>query len=196
MELRQLGHSDIKVSKICLGTMTWGQQNTQEQAHAQLDMALDHGVNFIDTAEMYPVPPMPETCHATEMIIGLWKKLHTHRDKIILATKVVGPGFEWIRGGPRLTRGQVREALEQSLKRLQTDYIDLYQVHWPDRHTNFFGSRGFSLPEGEEQSTPIEETLSELAALQKEGKIREIGLSNETPWGVHEWLRLADISRS
>ncbi|PIP91409.1 MAG: NADP(H)-dependent aldo-keto reductase [Bdellovibrionales bacterium CG12_big_fil_rev_8_21_14_0_65_38_15] len=192
MELRPLGHSNIKVSKICLGTMTWGEQNTQEEAHDQLDLALDFGVNFIDTAEMYPVPPMKETCHATEQIIGLWKTLHSKRDQIILATKVVGPGFEWIRGGPRLTRGQVRKALEDSLKRLQTDYIDLYQVHWPDRHTNFFGSRGFTPPEGEEQSTPIQETLSELAALQKEGKIREFGLSNETAWGVHEWLRLAD----
>lgn len=191
MELRPLGHSKINVSKICLGTMTWGEQNTQAQAHDQLDLALDFGINFIDTAEMYPVPPMKETCHATETIIGLWKTLHSKRDQIILATKVVGPGFEWIRGGARLTRGHVRKALEDSLKRLQTDYIDLYQVHWPDRHTNFFGARGFAPPIEQEQSTPIEETLSELASLQKEGKIREIGLSNETPWGVHEWLRLA-----
>tara|TARA_R110000868_G_scaffold269233_2_gene528611 strand:+ start:19400 stop:20434 length:1035 start_codon:yes stop_codon:yes gene_type:complete len=192
MELRPLGHSDIKVSKICLGTMTWGEQNTLEQAHAQLDMAMDHGVNFIDTAEMYPVPPMKETCHKTEEIIGHWKKLHSNRDQIILATKVVGPGFEWIRGGPRLTKQHVRQALEDSLKRLQTDYVDLYQVHWPDRHTNFFGKRGFAPPEGQEQSTPIEETLAVLAELVKEGKIREIGLSNETPWGVSQWLKLAD----
>jgi len=192
MEVHQLGHSDIKVSKICLGTMTWGEQNTLSEAHAQLDMAIDYGVNFIDTAEMYPVPPMKETCHKTEEIIGHWKKLHSNRDQIILATKVVGPGFEWIRGGPRLTKVQVRQALEDSLKRLQTDYVDLYQVHWPDRHTNFFGKRGFAPPEGQEQSTPVLETLSVLADLVKEGKIREIGLSNETPWGVHEWLKHAD----
>lgn len=192
MELRPLGDTNIKVSQICLGTMTWGEQNSLDQAHTQLDMALDHGVNFIDTAEMYPVPPMKETYSKTEEIIGQWKTLHAKRDQIILATKVVGPGFEYVRGGARLTKSQVKEAFESSLKRLQTDYVDLYQVHWPDRHTNFFGNRAFSPPQGEEQSTPIAETLTALKELVTEGKIRQIGLSNETPWGLHEWLRLAD----
>lgn len=192
MERRLLGTSGLKVSKLCLGTMTWGEQNTIEEAHAQLDFALDRGINFIDTAEMYPVPPMAETCHRTEEYIGKWERLHRERDKIILATKVVGPGFPWIRGGPRLTKAHVFEALENSLRRLKTDYIDLYQVHWPDRCTNFFGARGFFPPPKDEQLTPISETLEALNELVKQGKIRHIGLSNETPWGVYQWLKLAD----
>lgn len=192
MERRLLGTSGLEVSKLCLGTMTWGEQNTIEEAHAQLDFALDHDINFIDTAEMYPVPPMAQTCHRTEEYIGKWERLHRERDKIILATKVVGPGFEWIRGGPRLNKKQVFEALESSLRRLNTDYVDLYQVHWPDRHTNFFGKRGFTAPEGDERITPIAETLEALNELVKQGKIRHIGLSNETPWGVYQWLKLAD----
>lgn len=192
MELRNLGSSSIKVSKLCLGTMTWGDQNTQAEAHEQLDFAFNNGINFIDTAEMYPVPPQGKTVHRTEEYIGNWKALHQKRDQIILATKVVGPGFAWIRNGPRLTKDHVITALENSLKRLKTDYIDLYQVHWPDRHTNYFGKRGFTLPIGEEEQTPIAETLMALAQLVKDGKIREIGLSNETPWGLYQWLKLAD----
>lgn len=192
METRLLGTSGLKVSKLCLGTMTWGEQNTIQEAHTQLDFALERGINFIDTAEMYPVPPMAQTCHRTEEYIGKWERLHREREKIILATKVVGPGFEWIRGGPRLNKKQVFEALENSLRRLNTDYVDLYQVHWPDRHTNFFGKRGFTAPEGDERITPIAETLEALNELVKQGKIRHIGLSNETPWGTYQWLKLAD----
>ncbi len=192
MELRNLGPSQIKVTKLCLGTMTWGDQNTESDAHAQLDMALDHGINFIDTAEMYPVPPQGKTCHRTEEYIGRWPALASSRDKIILASKVVGPGFEWIRGGPRLTKTHVRQACEASLRRLKTDYVDLYQVHWPDRHTNYFGKRGFTFPSAKEELTPIAETLLALNELVQEGKIRSIGLSNETAWGVAQWLKLAD----
>lgn len=192
MQKRKLGTSDLLVSKICLGTMTWGEQNTCKDAHQQLDFAFERGVNFIDTAEMYPVPPKAETCQKTEEFIGSWENLQKNRDQIILATKVVGPGFEWIRGGPRLTKAQVTKALEDSLKRLNVDYVDLYQVHWPDRHTNYFGKRGFTQPEADEEITPIAETLLALAELVKAGKIRHIGLSNETPWGLAQWLKLAD----
>src|SRR5690606_9024517 len=192
MQMRPLGKSGLNVSKICLGTMTWGEQNTESEAHAQLDYAFDHGINFIDTAEMYPVPPMAKTCHRTEEYIGRWDKLQTARDKIILATKVVGPGFEWIRGGPRLTKEHVIKACEDSLRRLNVEVIDLYQVHWPDRETNYFGKRGFTKPESNEDTTPIEHTLVALQELIKAGKIRHFGLSNETPWGFSRWLKLAD----
>jgi aryl-alcohol dehydrogenase-like predicted oxidoreductase len=186
--------SNLKVSSICLGTMTWGEQNTEAQAHEQLDYALSQGINFIDTAEMYSVPPRAETYGLTETYIGTWLKKRSDRDKIILATKVAGPGkiANHVRGGPRLNRENIRKAIEDSLQRLQTDYIDLYQVHWPDRSTNFFGQLGYTHNEDEE-STPIEETLAALGELVKEGKIRYVGVSNETPWGVMTYLKLAEL---
>lgn len=192
MEYRKLGNTDIDVSVICLGTMTWGEQNTEQEAHQQLDFALDRGVNFIDTAEMYPVPPMPETYTRTEEYIGRWNKLKTQRDKIILATKVVGKA-DWaayIRNGQAcLNRENIRAALEASLKRLGTDYIDLYQLHWPDRSTNFFGQLGYQ--HVDEDFTAIEETLAACDELVKEGKVRHFGLSNETPWGTMSYLSLS-----
>lgn len=186
----KLGNTDTDVSKICLGTMTWGEQNTQEEAHTQLDFAISKGVNFIDTAEMYPVPPMKETYTRTEEIIGNWEYLHKNRDKIILASKIAGPSeaMRYIRAGEnRLNHKNIITACESSLKRLKTDYIDLYQLHWPDRSTNFFGQRGFELNPNEE-SISIEESLNALLQLQKEGKIRHIGVSNETPWGLMKFL--------
>jgi len=192
MEYRKLGNTDIDVSVICLGTMTWGEQNTEQEAHQQLDFALDRGVNFIDTAEMYPVPPMPETYTRTEEYIGRWDKLKAQRDKIILATKVVGKA-DWaayIRNGQAcLNRENIRAALEASLKRLGTDYIDLYQLHWPDRSTNFFGQLGYH--HVDEDFTAIEETLAACDELVKEGKVRHFGLSNETPWGTMSYLSLS-----
>ena len=201
MEKRQLGDSGIEVSKLCLGTMTWGEQNTLKQAHQQLDYALDHGINFIDTAELYPVPPQAKTCHRTEEYIGQWPRLKHQRDRMVIASKAVGPHFEssfggpcvdWIRDGARLTRQHIFSAVENSLQRLKIDCIDLYQVHWPDRHTNFFGQRGFTQPPSPEQQTPIAESLCALNELIKQGKIRSFGLSNENPWGVAQWLKLAD----
>lgn len=192
MQTRKLGNTDIDVSLICLGTMTWGEQNTESEAFEQLDYATGAGVNFIDAAEMYPVPPRAETQGLTEQYLGNWLARRGRRDDLVIASKVAGPGngLTYLRNGPRLTRAHIREACEASLKRLQTDYIDLYQVHWPDRSTNFFGQLGYQ-PNPEESSTPIEETLEALDELVREGKIREIGLSNETPWGTMEYLRLA-----
>lgn len=192
MEKRKLGNTDIDVSLICLGTMTWGEQNTEQEAFEQLELAVSSGVNFIDAAEMYPVPPRPETQGLTEQYLGNWLARRGRRDDLVIASKVAGPGngLDYLRNGPRLTRDHIREACDQSLKRLQTDYIDLYQVHWPDRSTNFFGKLGY-VPDTHEQSTPIEETLSALDELVREGKIRHVGLSNETPWGAMEYLRLA-----
>lgn len=191
METRTLGRTDLKVSAICLGTMTWGEQNSEAQAHEQMDYALAQGVNFFDVAEMYPVPPKPETQGRTEQYIGTWFKARGKRHEVVLATKITGPGeMSWIRGGPRLDRASVLAACDASLARLQTDYIDLYQVHWPARGTNYFGQLGFK-PTEDSRSVPIEETYSALAELVKVGKIRHIGLSNETPWGVAEYLRLS-----
>jgi aryl-alcohol dehydrogenase-like predicted oxidoreductase len=194
MEYRQLGTTDVKVSAICLGTMTWGEQNTEVEAHEQLDYALAAGVNFIDTAEMYPVPPRKETYGLTETYIGNWIKQRNNRSKFILATKVVGraDGFEYIRNSnPCLDRRNIEQALNASLKRLQTDYIDLYQLHWPDRNTNYFGKLGYEhMPD--DQPVPLEQTLDALADLVKTGKIRHIGISNETPWGTMKLLHLAE----
>lgn len=192
MQLRKLGHTDLEVSSLCLGTMTWGEQNTEAEAHEQMDYALAEGINFFDAAEMYPVPPKAETQGSTERFIGSWFKARPGaRNKVVLATKVVGPGeFPWIRGGPRLDRASVLAACDSSLKRLQTDHIDLYQVHWPARSTNFFGQLGYRATE-DRAATRIEETLGALAELVKAGKVRHIGISNETPWGVAEYLRLA-----
>jgi len=181
-----------KVSKICLGTMTWGQQNTEAEAHEQISYALDHGINMLDAAEMYPVPPRAETQGRTEEYIGTWFKKTGLRDKYILATKAAGPNpeFHYLRGGPRFTREQLMEAVDGSLRRLQTDCIDLYQLHWPDRYTNFFGQRGYF--HREQPETPIDETLRALQELVAAGKIKTIGLSNETPWGTLKFLELAD----
>jgi aryl-alcohol dehydrogenase-like predicted oxidoreductase len=173
--------------------MTWGQQNTEAQAHEQMDYALEQGINFFDAAEMYPVPPKAETYGRTEEYIGTWFAQKGQRDRVILATKAISRGdFEYIRGGPTLSREQIKQACETSLKRLQTDYIDLYQLHWPDRRTNFFGALGFQAIDRDEQAVSIEESLSALNELVQEGKVRHIGVSNETPWGVAEYLRLSE----
>jgi len=192
MEYRKLGASDLKVSALALGTMTFGEQNSEMEAHAQLDLAVSQGVNFIDTAEMYPVPPRAETSGRTESYIGTWLK-RQQRDRLIIATKIAGParGFTWIRNGPRITRTQINAALNDSLHRLQTDYVDLYQIHWPDRYVPMFGATGFELAQMRD-SVPIEEQLQALAELIQAGKVRYIGLSNETPWGVSEFLRCAE----
>lgn len=193
MEYTTLGHTTLKVSRLCLGTMTWGEQNTEVEAHAQLDYAADHGINFIDTAEMYSIPVRAETYGATETIIGRWFKKHQNRAKVILATKVAGPGelVQHVRGGARLNRTHIQQAVEASLRRLQTDYIDLYQVHWPERHTNFFGQLGY-VHNDTESCIPLLETLEALAELVQAGKVRYLGVSNETPWGVMTYLQLAE----
>ena len=194
MIYKKLGQTDLKTSLICLGTMTFGEQNTLTQGHQQMDMAVDYGINFFDTAELYAIPPKADTYGATESIIGEWFQKRGQRDDIILASKAAGPGAGWIdhiRGGPRLNRDHLTRALEASLKRLQTDYIDLYQIHWPERTTNYFGVLGYQ-HNNDEQIIAIEETLSVLNDFVKAGKIRHIGISNETPWGVMEYLRLAD----
>jgi len=191
MDYRLLGASDLKVSAICLGTMTFGQQNTEAEAHAQLDYALSRGVNCIDAAEMYPVPPRAETAHRTEAFIGTWLRKQT-RDRVIIATKVAGPsrGLQWIRGGPALSRQHIAAAIDGSLQRLQTDYIDLYQLHWPERNVPMFGSYAFD-PRNERAATSVSEQLEVLAEFVRAGKIRHIGVSNEHPWGVLEFLRVA-----
>jgi len=172
--------------------MTWGQQNSEAEAHEQISYALDRGVNMLDAAEMYPVPPRAETQGRTEEYIGTWFKKTGLRDQYILATKAAGPNpeFHYLRGGPRFTRDQLMEAVDNSLRRLQTDCIDLYQLHWPDRYTNFFGQRGYH--HRDQPETPIEETLRALQELVASGKIRSIGLSNETPWGTMKFLELAE----
>lgn len=192
MKYRPLGNTDIEVSLICLGTMTFGEQNTEAEAHQQLDYALERGINFIDTAEMYPVPPQASTQGTTETHIGNWLAKRGKRDDVILATKAAGPGdwISYIRGGPRFTREHLEQAVDNSLKRLQTDYIDLYQLHWPDRNTNYFGKLGYEHAEPAAE-TPLEETFAVLKALVQSGKIRHIGLSNETPWGLSKCLELA-----
>ena len=194
MKYRRLGNSNIEVSVICLGTMTWGQQNTQDEAFEQMDYALDQGVNFFDTAEMYSIPPQAASYGSTESIIGNWLKSRGGRDKIVLASKIAGPGEGWvdhIRGGKsRFDRKNIEQALDASLKRLQTDYLDLYQLHWPERNTNFFGRLGYEHREAEE-FTAFEETLQVLAEQIDKGKIRHVGLSNETPWGVMRFVETA-----
>lgn len=192
MKTRRLGRTDIEVSEICLGTMTWGEQNAEAEAAEQLDLAIAEGINFIDAAEMYPVPPRPETQGLTETYLGNWLAKRGKRDDLVIASKVAGPGngLTYLRNGPSLTRAHIRKACEDSLQRLQTDYLDLYQVHWPSRNANFFGKLGYQ-HQPDEQSTPIEETLEALHELVQEGKIRQIGISNETPWGTAEYLRLS-----
>ncbi len=193
MEKRQLGNSGIAVSAIALGTMTWGEQNSESEAFEQIQVAREAGVNFIDTAEMYPVPPIAKTYGETERIIGNYFARHGGRQDWVLASKVAGPHrIDHIRGGnARLDRANITAALEDSLKRLQTDYLDLYQLHWPDRQTNFFGQLGY-VHDAADEAIAIEDTLEVLEDLVKAGKIRHIGLSNETPWGVARFLHLAE----
>jgi len=192
MQYRPLGTTGLEVSALCLGTMTFGEQNTEAQAHAQLDMALDAGINFIDTAEMYPVPPREQTQGLTEAYIGSWLHRRGGREKVVLATKVAGPAdwLDYLRGGPRLDRANIRAAIDASLSRLRTDYVDLYQVHWPDRPTNYFGELGYRHPPAD-TGIPLEQTLEALDELVREGKVRHIGVSNETPWGVGRYLQLS-----
>lgn len=193
MQYRKLGQTDIDVSIICLGSMTWGEQNTPAQAHEQIDYAVEKGVNFIDTAELYPSPMRAETQGRTEEYIGAWLKHRRDRDKLIIATKIApaAPHINYLRGGKnRLDRQNMQSAVDTSLKRLQTDYIDLYQVHWPERDTNFFGRQDY-YHAPDKDGVPIEETLEALAEQVRAGKVRYAGVSNETPWGVGEYLRLA-----
>lgn len=195
MQYRKLGRTGLDVSLICLGTMTWGRQNTESEGHEQMDYALEQGINFFDTAEMYAVPPTPDTYGKTEEIIGTWFQKTGNRDKVILASKVAGPSLPWIRGGNyAIDRNNITQAIEGSLKRLQTDYIDLYQLHWPNRGSYHFGQQWgyapqFNPSEIEENFIEVLETLDELI---KAGKIRHIGLSNETAWGMMKWLRLSE----
>lgn len=196
MKHNKLGNTDIEVSVICLGSMTWGEQNNESEAHEQLDYAVANGVNFIDTAELYAVPSRAETYGLTEKYIGSWLKKTGKRNEVILGSKVAGPADGWLphirdEATRRLDKKNIDVALENSLKRLQTDYLDLYQLHWPDRKTNYFGQLGYS-HQSDDQPVEIEETLSVLNEHIKAGKIRSIGLSNETPWGVMEFLRLAE----
>jgi len=192
MEYQQLGNSDLRVSALCLGTMTFGEQNSETEAHAQLDYAVSRGVNFIDAAEMYPVPPRAETQGRTESYIGSWLK-QQRRDSLIVATKIAGPsrGFAWIRNSPRIDRRNLEAAIDASLLRLQTDYVDLYQIHWPDRYVPMFGASSYDASQ-EHDTVPIAEQLQVLAKLVKSGKVRHIGLSNETPWGVSEFVKCAE----
>ena len=192
MNYKKLGNTDLKVSTICLGTMTWGEQNTEQEGFEQMDFALDQGVNFWDTAEIYSIPPKAETFGHTEIIIGNWFKKTKKREKVILATKVAGPMRSYVRGGGnQFGIKNMTEAIDGSLKRLQTDYIDLYQLHWPDRQSNFFGKLGYKFEE-ESDFIDLKLQLEVLSDNVKKGKIRYIGLSNETPWGLMKFLSLAE----
>jgi len=191
--MRSLGASALEVSEYCLGTMTWGEQNSEAEAHAQIEWAIAHGINFIDTAEMYPVPPRRETQGSTERILGAWLgKNRAKREKLVIASKIAGPGRrEWIRNGENhITRKTIPWAIDDSLARLRTDWIDLYQVHWPERYVPAFGSWQYD-PSKEREATPILEQVEAMAAAIKTGKIRAYGLSNETAWGIAEFTRVA-----
>ncbi len=198
MEKRRLGRTDLHVSVICLGTMTWGEQNTQDEAFQQMDYAVGEGVNFFDTAELYAIPPRAETYGATERIIGNWLKERGGRDRIILASKVAGRSENtWMRSGGRtadLSRDQIFEAIDASLTRLHTDYIDYYQVHWPDRPSPLWGRNGTVYKHVEGDGVPIEETLSALDDLVKAGKVRHVGVSNESAWGVMRYLAASEAN--
>lgn len=195
MKYRKLGNSGLDVSLICLGTMTWGEQNTQAEAFEQMHYAMAQGVNFFDTAELYSIPPKAESYGRSEEIIGNWLSRTGNRENIILASKIAGPGEDWVdhirKGKTRFTRKHLEEALNGSLKRLQTDYIDLYQLHWPERDSNFFGRLGYT-PIDRDDFTPLADTLDALGAFIEAGKIRHIGLSNETPWGIMRFLHIAE----
>ncbi len=198
MKYRKLGHSELMVSEVCLGSMTWGMQNSQKEAFAQIDHALAQGINFVDTAELYAVPPSEDTYGKTEQIIGNWIAQNSQRrEKVILASKIVGNGLPWIRGGSKISGETIKEALDASLKRLQTDYIDLYQLHWPNRSYPHFGRHWphsidyTSINVAQEQAEHLQ-ILSALDECVQAGKIRYCGLSNDTPWGIHEYIRLAE----
>lgn len=194
MEYNFIPGTQIKVSKICLGTMTWGRQNSEQEGHEQMDYAVEQGVNFFDTAELYPIPPRQEEQGDTERFIGTWFKKSGLRDKIILASKIAGPAdfTQHIRTAKRYTKETIDTAVENSLKRLQTDYIDLYQLHWPERPTNYFGKRGYDYKRGDLWQENFEEVLEALGNHVKKGTIRHIGLSNETPWGTMGFLRASN----
>jgi len=192
MKFRKLGTTDIDVSLICLGTMTWGTQNTEKDAFEQMDYAVSQGINFFDTAEIYSVPPTPDSYGKTEVMIGNWFEKRKNRDKIILASKVAGPGCDWIRGGGNnFDEKKIGEAIDGSLKRLKTDYIDLYQLHWPERSTNFFGRRDYLFNNKEGNWNSFESILEALEKYIKSGKIRHIGMSNETPYGLSRYLEIS-----
>ena len=192
MKFKKLGNTNLNVSLICLGTMTWGTQNSEKEAFEQMDYSFEQGVNFFDTAELYSVPPTAESFGKTEKIIGNWFKKKKNREKIVLASKVAGPGCEWIRGGGNnFTEVKMQSAIDDSLKRLQTDYIDLYQLHWPERFTNCFGRREFVFREDEREWNDFLSILQALEKFIKSGKIRYIGVSNETPYGLSKYLELS-----
>jgi aryl-alcohol dehydrogenase-like predicted oxidoreductase len=190
MKYTNLPNTNIKVSKICLGSMTWGQQNTEAEGHEQIDYALEKGVNFIDTAEMYSIPASPETQGSTEEIIGTWLKKTGRREEVVIASKIAGPSkmVSHIRENLGFHKEAMEDAVDKSLKRLQTDYIDLYQLHWPERNTNFFGKLGYEHDESEEWKDNFREILENLNRFVKKGKIRSVGLSNETPYGLMRFL--------
>ena len=192
MKYKTLGNTDLKVSLICLGTMTWGEQNTQEEGFEQMDYAIEKEINFFDTAELYAIPPKEKTYGKTEEIIGNWFQKRKNRKKIILASKIAGPGLSWIRGGgSQYSEKSIESALNDSLKRLKTDYIDLYQLHWPERNTNYFGDLDYEHKENERSWNSFESILKVLKKFIEQGKIRYIGLSNETPWGFSKFLQIA-----
>ncbi len=191
MNYKKLGNTDLDVSTICLGTMTWGEQNSEKEGFEQMDFALSQGVNFWDTAEIYSIPPKEKTFGSTEEIIGNWFKKTNKRNDVILASKVCGPMREYVRGGGnQFGKKNITEALEGSLKRLKTDYIDLYQLHWPERNTNFFGKLGYE-HDDDGSWTRFEDILENLQKFIEQGKIRHIGLSNETPWGLFKFLEIS-----
>ena len=192
MKFRKLGTTDIDVSLICLGTMTWGTQNTEKDAFEQMDYSVSQGINFFDTAEIYSVPPTSDSYGKTEVMIGNWFEKRKNRDKIILASKVAGPGCDWIRGGGNnFDEKKIGEAIDGSLKRLKTDYIDLYQLHWPERSTNFFGRRDYLFNNKEGNWNSFESILEALEKYINSGKIRHIGMSNETPYGLSRYLEIS-----
>ena len=192
MKFKKLGNTDLDVSSICLGTMTWGTQNSEKDAFEQMDYSLDQGVNFFDTAELYSIPPTAESYGKTEVMIGNWFEKKKNRDKIILASKIAGPGLDWIRGGKNCFNEKgIGEAIEGSLKRLKTDYIDLYQLHWPERSTNTFGRREYTINKNEKEWNDFESVLNALDKFIKSGKIRYIGMSNETPYGLSKYLEIS-----
>ena len=192
MKFKKLGTTDLDVSLICLGTMTWGTQNTEKDAFEQMDYSIGSGVNFFDTAELYSVPPNSESYGKTEVMIGNWFEKRKNREKIVLATKVAGPGCNWIRGGANnFDEKTIGKAIDGSLKRLKTDYIDLYQLHWPERSTNFFGKRDYTLDSEEGDWNSFESVLKALEKFIKSGKIRYIGMSNETPYGLSKYIELS-----